>query len=105
MGFKPKIQVQIANIGRRPVIVRGWGGPLRNGRPFMMDLGTKGLPDGIRLAESERYELVVERSDLTPFSGVEFVGLWVEDSTGRRYRAKDGRANVQRLRQSDSAAS
>ena len=97
----PRLHVSIANAGRRPIILRMLVGMSSTGDSDNW-IGTY-LGDekkGLRLAENERYDTILEREDiwcLLPEEEFPFRNLFVEDSLGNRYEIKDARTNLQRL--------
>lgn len=94
----PHISVTIVNAGRRPFILRMWGGSDEKGEWVGTFLGEG--KSGLRLGEHERHDLSLEKNDLladTPDGGILFHDLWVEDSLGRRHPIKDAKANVKLL--------
>lgn len=83
---EPYITVVIVNEGRRPAILRIFGGDCAEGSGGTY-LGDKGL----RLGENERHEEHVGFAGLA-LNGpdeMEFVSLWFEDSLGNRHKVKD----------------
>ena len=96
------VTVTIVNAGRRPLILRMWGGTDTSGNWVGTFLG-KG-DAGPRLGEYEMHKLTLERDDaiaFTPDDGaVAFEDLWIEDSLGRRHRIRDARATLKQLRES-----
>lgn len=60
----------------------------------------KSADGGQRLAEHERFEFQLLKTDLvafTPEDDFVFKDLWIEDTLGRRYRIKDAKGNVGKL--------
>jgi hypothetical protein len=94
----PYIEVTIVNAGRRPIILRMWGGSDEKGEWVGQFLGEE--KRGLRIGEHERHDLSLDKNDLlseTPDGQVLFNDLWVEDSLGRRHPIKDAKANVKLL--------
>ena len=94
----PHISVTIVNAGRRPIILRMWGGTDKEDHWVGHFLGEG--KSGLRLGEHERHDLSLEKDDLfaaTLTDDVLFENLWVEDSLGRRHPIKDAKANVKQL--------
>ena len=94
----PYIEVTIVNAGRRPIILRMWGGSDEKGEWVGHFLGEE--KRGLRLGEHERHDLSLDKNDLlseTPDGEVLFHDLWVEESLGRRHPIKDAKANVKLL--------
>lgn len=92
------VDVAIVNAGRRPIILRMWGGSDNAGEWVGEYLGKEHA--GLRLSEHERHDITVSKDDLyssTPHSEIIYKVLWVEDSLGRRHVVKDSRRNVQLL--------
>lgn len=94
-----RIQIVLVNVGRRPVILRMFGG--YNSAGEHMGTILKSEQGGLRLAEHERYEFIVRKEDvidMTP-DGEEFVyvQLWVEDSLGNRHPVPNSEGFIRRL--------
>ena len=94
-AFEPAIHIEAVNVGRRPLIIRMWGGSDDKGEyagtPIEEDSGGK------RLGEHERVEFVLHRGNLGFFydgNTVDFTELWFEDTLGRRYMIKKSRDNI-----------
>lgn len=88
----PVIKFDVVNAGRRPIVLRMWGGTEEGDKWTGTMLGTDGA--GLRLAEHEVFEKRLHAADLeelTPDSEVSFRDLWVEDSLGRRHSIKDAK--------------
>lgn len=85
----PRIVVTLVNRGRRPVILRSYGGSDANGKMWS---GTYFDHDkgGLRLGEHERHDLSLTKEDTMSFNpGGEdliFETLWIEDSLGVRHK-------------------
>jgi hypothetical protein len=95
------ISFSVVNAGRRPIVLRMWGGIGTDGEWAGTALGKE--RSGLRLAEHECFDLSLEKDDLaesTPEDVIEFQDLWVEDSLGRRHAIKDAKPNIQKLRKS-----
>jgi hypothetical protein len=93
-----RIEVVIVNSGRRPVVLRMWGGSDANGEWVGEFLGEEHA--GLRLSEYERHDIKLYKDGLfasVPHGEVLYRELWVEDSVGRRYNVKDSRRNVEFL--------
>lgn len=92
---EPIIRIEAANAGRRPLILRMWGGSDDRGEFVGTYIDREA--DGKRLGEHERIEFTLRRSDLG-FSWednvVDFTRLWFEDTLGRRYLVKDSKRNI-----------
>jgi hypothetical protein len=95
------VTVTIVNAGRRPLILRMWGGTDTSGNWVGTFLG-KG-DTGLRLGEHEMHNFTLARDaaiDFTPDGVVAFEDLWIEDSLGRRHRIRDAKAALKQLRES-----
>jgi len=96
------IAITAVNAGRRPIILRGWGGLMNNGGTYSSFF--EGNPEGIRLGENTRYDFHLERNDILVGSYQESLQtLWVEDSLGRRYQPKQSEGALQSLADSSPA--
>jgi len=92
------ITISVVNAGRRPIILRMWGGAGADNDWVGTFLGDK--DNGLRLAEHERHEFVLHESDLTqqmPDFSIEIKDVWFEDTLGRRYTVKDAKKNIAKL--------
>jgi hypothetical protein len=100
-GFEdgvPMIEMSVVNAGRRPVVLRMWGGTDSSGDWAGTMINSN--EGGKRLAEHERYEVKLTRGDLiafTPDDDVVFVDLWFEDTLGRRHRVLNARDHARKL--------
>jgi len=93
-----RIIVTLVNKGRRPVILRLFGGYDASGRYGGTYL--KGTDGGQRLGEHELHEIVVTKNDtvfMGPDEDLEFEVLWVEDSLGIRHEVPKSREYIKRL--------
>lgn len=93
-----RIHIVIVNAGRRPIILRGWGGNDKKGNGVITMLGDKN--QGLRLGEHERFEITLEKHDIytqTPDDEIIFSDLWVEDTLGRHYAIKNAKTNIELL--------
>lgn len=94
-----QVVVTIINKGRRPAILRLFGGTDANG------IGSGEFFDhekgGLRLAENERYERTVRRDDTRTMhpndADILFEMLWVEDSLGMRHDVPNSREYIKKL--------
>lgn len=80
------IALSVVNSGKRPLVITMWGGSGDNGKWVGEFIGNE--RKGLRLAEKERYNIVLRKEDMvaiTPDEEVVFSDLWVEDSLGKRY--------------------
>jgi hypothetical protein len=94
----PMIELSVVNAGRRPVVLRMWGGMDASGD--WVGTMINSAEGGKRLAEHDRYEVKLMRDDLvalTPDSDVVFVDLWFEDTLGRRHRVRNAKEHVRKL--------
>jgi hypothetical protein len=93
----PHIKVAAINKGRRPLILRMWGGADDKGE--WVGTFIERERQGHRLGEHERFEITLENGDLgfelDEFDEVvEFTELWFEDSIGRRHRVNGSRQHI-----------
>lgn len=94
----PRVSVSIVNAGRRPVILRMWAGADKSGKWVGTYLGEEKV--GLRLAEHERFDLILRREDLfsmTPDDDLVLNDMWFEDSLGRRHKVKNAKRNFEKL--------
>lgn len=92
------IALSIVNAGKRPLIVRMWGGNDNNGDWVGEFIGKQ--QKGIRLGEKDRYDIELYKENMigmTPDDDVIFSELWVEDSLGKRYTVPNSRKYVSKL--------
>lgn len=92
------IAVSIVNAGKRPLIIRMWGGTGENDKWIGNFLGEK--RQGLRLGEKERHDMALKKDDMFAISpGVEiiFKELWIEDSLGKRYVVPNSKEYVSKL--------
>lgn len=92
---EPIIRIEAANAGRRPLILRMWGGSDDRGEFIGTYIDKES--EGKRLGEHERIEFTLRRSDLgfsLDDNVIDFTWLWFEDTLGRRYLVKDSRRNI-----------
>ncbi len=94
----PRILVRVVNVGRRPVILRIYGGydtkKESGGSFFDYEKG------GVRIEEHEAHEFSYMPEDLvlqTPDDIIELERLYVEDSTGIRHSVPASKADVKAL--------
>jgi hypothetical protein len=93
----PYVYVRIVNKGRRPIILRMWGGT--DGKEWSGRFFDK-AKEGLRLAEHEMHDFTIDRDGLynpTPDADIVYSDLWVEDTLGRRHKIKGAKANVAKL--------
>ncbi len=94
----PMIELSVVNAGRRPVVLRMWGGTdAEGGWVGTMINSNEG---GKRLAEHERYDVKLLRDDLiacTPDGDVVLVDLWFEDTLGRRHHVAEAKDHARKL--------
>ena len=101
-GYDPgaeHIVISIVNAGRRPAFLGMWAGDDDAGLWVGTYLGEG--RNGLRLGENEHCEFSLPKYELwasTPDSEVTFMDIWVEDSLGKRYRVKDAKENIARLK-------
>lgn len=89
------LQVRAVNHGRRPVILRMLGLDFGDGSWEGIYLKDGGL----RLGENEVFEKDIRVGDSYSMSHEceEAIGLWFEDTLGRRYRVKNAKENLEKL--------
>ncbi len=94
-----QIVVTIINRGRRPAILRLFGGTDANG--IGSGLFFDHEKGGLRLAENERHERIVKRDDTVTFdpndADLLYETLWVEDSLGVRHDVPNSREYIKKL--------
>ena len=93
-----RIHIALVNKGRRPVILRLFGGRDTAGATGGTYLDHEA--GGKRLAEHERHEFTVTKDDAVLFGPDEdlfFAELWVEDSLGRRHKVPKSKQHLARL--------
>lgn len=91
----PSIAITAINVGRRPLILRMWGGTDDQKKWAGTFLGEG--KQGLRLDEHERFDLALGNCDLGLFhedAVIEFTHLWFEDNLGRRYQIKGSRKHI-----------
>lgn len=98
-GNPPYIQISLRNSGRRPIILRCWGGSNSTGDWLSQRLGDN--KKGLRLGESEWHEFSIYYDDIfnmTPDNDeIIFKELWVEDSLNHRYIIEKSKENISKL--------
>lgn len=98
-GEGPSITISIVNSGRRPATLHMWAGT--DGSKNWVGTLLNSKDGGLRLAEHERYEMRLKRSDLTGFTpddDIEFTDLWFEDSLGRRHTVVNAKKHIAMLK-------
>lgn len=98
-GTPASMRVSIVNAGRRPVVLRMWGGSGADGNWIGTLLGE--MKSGLRLAEHEHHEFTLRKDDLLllgPEEDVEISDIWFEDTLGRRHVVKEAKKNIAKLR-------
>lgn len=93
------IAVSAVNAGRRPIVVRMWGGI--DEADNWVGTFINQTVNGGRLGEHERFDLKITKDDLvaiTPDGEVAFVDLWIEDTLGCRYPVVNAKENIKNLR-------
>jgi len=99
----PYITVVIVNEGRRPAILRLFGGDLVGGGIGGRILGKDS--EGIRLGESERHEESVTADDsllIGPDGALEYRTFYFEDTLGNRHPVRDCEEALNQLRSTGS---
>jgi hypothetical protein len=92
------VAVSIINAGKRPLIVRMWGGSDKNGEWIGQFIEKK--REGFRLGEKERYDIALKKDDMfvsSPGVDIVFNELWIEDSLGKRYAVPNSKEYVSKL--------
>lgn|SRR5690349_12700693 len=92
------IRVEAVNVGRRPVLLRLFGGYYKNGSWSGTYIGNS--TTGHRLAENEIFSEDIDDVHHMLFdheSGTNIVDLWFEDTLGRRYRVKGAKKHLQQF--------
>jgi len=98
-GQEAHVCISIANAGRRPVVLRMWVGAEREDHwagMFLRDAG-----QGLRLAEHDRHDLRLTKSDLcaiTPGDDVLIQDVWYEDNIGNLYKINAVKHHIAQLR-------
>ena len=93
-----RIQITLVNKGRRPAILRTFGGRDSAGATSGTYLDHQA--GGKRLAEHEIHEFTVTKEDTVLFGPDEdlfFAELWIEDSLGRRHKVPNSKQYLARL--------
>jgi len=101
----PYLEIKVVNRGRRPAVLTSFGGILENNEWINTYIGKDGK--GIRLAENENHIMTIERSDLQEYDPVdgsvhEYVGLYFQDSRGRRHFVKHSRREITHLKEASN---
>lgn len=94
------ITVVIVNEGRRPAILRVFGGDFIGGSSGGTCLG--GDKGGRRLGENERHEEHLGFGELCqqgPENESEYLRLWFEDSLGNRHPVKDSETAIRKFKE------
>ncbi len=92
------IALSLINAGKRPLIIRMWGGNDKDGKWIGSYINNQ--KTGLRLDEKERYDIALHKDDMlkmTPDDNVIFSELWVEDSLGKRYSVPNSKEYVSKL--------
>jgi hypothetical protein len=94
-----QITFKAVNKGRKPVVLRLFGGDYEGEALLGTYLGEKGA--GLRLGESDFFEktIMADNSMCMDLEGNFLIRVWVEDSTGRRYYFKKSTEQVKSLLQ------
>lgn len=93
-----RIVVTFVNVGRRPVILRLFGGHDETGDWVGSFLGKE--EGGLRLGEHERHEFTIRKEDtvqISPEGDIFFVQMWVEDSLGVRHPIPSSEKHIKLL--------
>jgi len=92
------IALSIINAGKRPLIVRMWGGNDEDGNWVGTFLGDE--KKGLRLGEKERHDIALYKKDMVammPDDDLTFCELWIEDSLGKRHAIANSKNYVTKL--------
>lgn len=95
------LNIKITNHGRRPALLRWFGGRLRNGK--WQAEGFEGKDSIKRLGEHEFYHRKFYKDDIlaiSPDDESEYVELWFEDSLGYRHVVKGSKKGIEKLSKS-----
>ncbi len=98
-GTDPHLLASVVNAGRRPVVLRMWGGTDKAG----VWAGTMLNHDegGRRLGEHERLDFPIVAQDVLCFvpegDDVLYADLWFEDTLGRRHTMKGAKDALHKL--------
>ncbi len=94
-----RVQLRLANAGRRPVILRLLGGTTSDGKWSGVFLERE--KGGLRLGENEVYEHTIDKEDTVSFhpehDDLFYDRLWVEDSLGRRHKVPASQSLIKKL--------
>jgi hypothetical protein len=93
------LQASVVNAGRRPVVLRMWGGTDKDGAWAATML--KSAEGGHRLGEHERLDFTITAQDVMHLmpdgDDIVYADLWFEDTLGRRHPMKGAKAALQKL--------
>lgn len=92
------MEVKARNYGRRPVILTALWSESSSGDAWCTDLENW----AVRLGENDRFEITIEAYDtstVSPMDGEEAVDLWFEDTLGRRYKIKNAKQHLKKLKE------
>jgi hypothetical protein len=95
--FGLQITFKAVNKGRRPVVLRLFGGDYENSEWSGICLGEH--EGGLRLGEKDFFEKIIYAGGdmCKDLEGNSLIRVWIEDSTGRRYYFKKSAEQVERL--------
>jgi hypothetical protein len=88
------LEVKAVNCGRRPIILTMLWRDFKGGA-----VGSYLKDHALRLGENEPFEITMRPGDTYTMSqeGEEAIGLWFEDTVGRRYKVKNAKKNLKKL--------
>ncbi len=98
-GDDPHLLASVVNSGRRPVVLRMWGGTDKAG--VWGGTMLKSAEGGHRLGEHERLDLTITAQEVLHFvpdgEDIIYANLWFEDTLGRRHQMKGAKAAIREL--------
>lgn len=103
-GASGYIRLYVVNIGKRPVVLKQWGGNAKDGTwaAESFNNGNLHLNEG----QSHSWSVTRDAACYTDDDGnfFEYIDLWVEDSAGKRHVFKDSHKHVRRFWEKNSNA-
>ena len=98
-GQDPHLRASAVNAGRRPVVLRMWGGTDKAG--VWAGSMLRYEEGGHRLGEHERLDFAITAQDVLQFvpegDDVLYADLWFEDTLGRRHPMNGAKAALREL--------
>jgi len=95
----PHLRASAVNSGRRPIVLRMWGGTDKAG--VWAETMLRYEEGGHRLGEHERIEFTLTAQDVLCFApdgdDVHYADLWFENTLGRRHPMKGAKAALREL--------